>query len=482
MPRRLLPEEFTVGWIRALLVELAAALEMLDEEHDNITRDPNDNDENTYDLGSLEGHHVVIVCLPAGRIYNNPAVAVATQMRATLKRIQFGLMAGIGGGVPSAEADIRLGDVVVSQPYQTFSGIVQYDSGKGGLNGQVTELSAVEAEGKHATGVALPDRRFKSSARAEGEVLVHYGTLASGNQVMRNAAERDKVSAELGGVLCFEMEAAGLMNTFPGLVIHGICDYADSHKNKAWQPYAAAMAAVYAKEVLSVIPLAGMAKSHMVEETIQGPFKHVATPIYYIPVPKNRHFVGRRDELDVLKQKLIVNRDCQKISIVGLGGIGKAKIALQFTYLVKETWPDFSIFWAHALSMESFEQSYAEIARALHIPQSEDGDENTKKLVRQSLSAAQVGRWLLILDSADEPDILFGTRDSKGIVQYLPESKEGIVLLTTRTLVVGVWLTSSDVIELRAMSPQNAADFVEQSLIRKGLFRDDTATYELLDE
>jgi nucleoside phosphorylase len=64
------------------------------------------------------------------------------------------------------------------------------------------------------------------------EIMVHYGTIASGNQDMRDGVERDRVSAELGGVLCFEMEAAGLMNNFPCLVIRGICDYADSYKNK----------------------------------------------------------------------------------------------------------------------------------------------------------------------------------------------------------------------------------------------------------
>jgi nucleoside phosphorylase len=70
-------------------------------------------------------------------------------------------------------------------------------------------------------------------------------------------------------VLCFEMEAAGLMNSFPCLVIRGICDYADSHKNKQWQPHAAGTAAAYAKEVLSVIPAAEIAKNHTVEEAIR---------------------------------------------------------------------------------------------------------------------------------------------------------------------------------------------------------------------
>jgi hypothetical protein len=63
--------------------------------------------------------------------------------------------------------------------------------------------------------------------------------------------ERDKISQDLGGVLCFEMEAAGLMNNFPCLVIRGISDYSDSHKNDGWQRYAAAAAAAFAKELLN---------------------------------------------------------------------------------------------------------------------------------------------------------------------------------------------------------------------------------------
>jgi hypothetical protein len=103
--------------------------------------------------------------------------------------------------------------------------------------------------------------RIVDRERRKQEVVVHYGTIASGNQVMRSAAERDRLSAQLGGVLCFEMEAAGLMNSFPCLVVRGICDYADSHKSKRWQPYAAATAAACAKELLFKIPAADATSS-----------------------------------------------------------------------------------------------------------------------------------------------------------------------------------------------------------------------------
>ncbi|PVH92335.1 kinase-like protein [Periconia macrospinosa] len=320
MSRQLPRNEYTVGWVCALPIEFAAAQEMLDEAHARLHHEPGDNDENMYALGSIGGHNVAIGCLPAGRIGNNPASAVAMQMRATFKGIRFGLMVGIGGGVPSTEVDIRLGDVVVSQPDKTFGGVVQYDAGKATASGfertgflnappqvllsAVAKVRAHELRGKSKVSEYMsklehiprfqrsktgPDVLFDAGYDHEGgqtcdrcrtdrhearesrdeEVVVHYGTIASGNQMMKSAGQRDKVSEDLGGVLCFEMEAAGLMNSFPCLAIRGICDYADSHKNKKWQPYAAGIAAAYAKEVLSVIPPADVAKTRTVEEAIR---------------------------------------------------------------------------------------------------------------------------------------------------------------------------------------------------------------------
>jgi nucleoside phosphorylase len=100
---------------------------------------------------------------------------------------------------------------------------------------------------------------------------VHYGLIASGNQVIKDASFRDKINKRLGGgVLCFEMEAAGLMNNFPCVVIRGICDYADSHKNKDWQEHAAAVAAAFAKELLEVIPPAQVEESPKAAEVMKG--------------------------------------------------------------------------------------------------------------------------------------------------------------------------------------------------------------------
>ena len=292
----------------ALPIELAAAQEMLDQEHEDLPQDS--SDPTLYTLGRIGDHNVVLACLPAGYIGTTSAATVATRMTFKFQSIRFGLMVGIGGGVPSDRSDIRLGDVVVSQPYLQHGGVVQYDLGKTGACGRITRtgslnrppsvlLNAVsKLQAKHYRGrsnisaylsifdrlphfsrdIAGADVLFEAtydhSGRAtcekcskerviqrtergpQEEVTIHYGTIASGNQVMKDGVSRDRLSAELGGVLCFEMEAAGLMNEFPCLVIRGICDYADSHKNKTWQPYAAATAASCAKELLMLIAAA----------------------------------------------------------------------------------------------------------------------------------------------------------------------------------------------------------------------------------
>lgn len=266
----------------------------------------------TYTLGRIGAHNVVIACLPAGRPGTSAATTVARGMRDKFRGIRFGFMVGIGGGVPSGRDDVRLGDVVVSSPHLDHGGVVQYDFGKaeeggvfrrtGYLNSPPTFLLNVvnRVRTNHERGrriypnhmaryaeegmeeYALPqneqDILFKASYPHTGDfdcancdtdqiinrrerntknttIRIHYGTIASGNQVIKDARTRDRIVKDLGGqVLCFEMEAAGLMNDFPCLVIRGISDYCDSHKNDGWQRYAAASAAAYTRELLLSIP------------------------------------------------------------------------------------------------------------------------------------------------------------------------------------------------------------------------------------
>jgi nucleoside phosphorylase len=103
----------------------------------------------------------------------------------------------------------------------------------------------------------------------EDNLTIHYGLIASANQLMKDALIRDRLAAEKD-ILCFEMEAAGLMNHFPCLVIRGICDYSDSHKNKEWQQYAAMAAAAYAKDLLCRIPPNKIEAENRISDLLSG--------------------------------------------------------------------------------------------------------------------------------------------------------------------------------------------------------------------
>ncbi|KAJ5782529.1 hypothetical protein N7457_004303 [Penicillium paradoxum] len=312
------PRNYTVGWICAITPEYVAAQAFLDEEHEGPEYLPPHN-KNDYTLGRIGRHNVVLSVLPLGSYGTASAGRVAEDMLHSFPNVRVGLMVGIGGGAPSLNHDIRLGDLVVSIPSNGRGGVIQYDFGKtiqgrcfqptGFLDQPPAVLRAAvnglraqyESEGhrlENAVNAVLEkkprlrrkymrpdqesDRLYRSHIvhppesvsicaldcsddcnslvlrnprpKDEDNPAIHYGLIASANQLMKDAVIRDKLATE-NDVLCFEMEAAGLMNHFPCLIIRGICDYSDSHKNKEWQGYAAMVAAAYAKDLLCrIIP------------------------------------------------------------------------------------------------------------------------------------------------------------------------------------------------------------------------------------
>ncbi|UKZ73631.1 hypothetical protein TrVFT333_001279 [Trichoderma virens FT-333] len=285
------PEEYTVGWICAISTERVAAEAFLDEKHKGLENvSPHDN--NDYALGKMGRHNVVIAVLPDGEYGTASAATVARDMLHSFPNIRIGLLVGIGGGAPSAEHDIRLGDIVDQAFQQTgfldqppmvlrtaIAGLrAQYDTDGHQLEEMINDILAKKrrlqrnykkpepssdklfrseivhpADEKSCGAFCLDDPSNLQSRpkRTEDDdnPTIHYGTIASANRLMKDAILRDKLAAE-NDVLCFEMEAAGLMNHFPCLVIRGICDYSDSHKNAEWQGYAAMTATAYAKDLI----------------------------------------------------------------------------------------------------------------------------------------------------------------------------------------------------------------------------------------
>lgn len=286
-------DDYHVGIVCALSSELAAARSMLDKEHGLIPSNEK-TDSNVYYGGQIHEHNVVIACLPAGVDGLAAAAIVANNMSRTFTQLRFGLLVGIGGGVPDLGTgiDIRLGDVVVSKPTGTHGGVVQYDKGKSEDGGQfirkgnlnspppilLNALQSLIAEHDmedsriceymenslqrrpkmRSTGYTFPgaDKDVFHDGhivfprtRSSDDPQIHYGTIASGNTVIKDAVVRDGLKTDCQAI-CVEMEAAGLMNNFPCLVIRGICDYADLYKNDIWHKYAAIAAAAFAKELL----------------------------------------------------------------------------------------------------------------------------------------------------------------------------------------------------------------------------------------
>ncbi|KAF9638105.1 Ankyrin-3 [Lasiodiplodia theobromae] len=322
---------YTVGWFAPLPCERAAAEALRDEVHvppKDFHQAPDDH--LVYSWGKIGDHNVVLASLEAGTDGLAAAAQAATRMLASFSGIRFGLLVGIGGAIPRFDKregggvfcqqllrpddpDVRLGDVVVSQPDGNSGGVIQYDHYKATKDGPQVKgslnrpppallygLAALQAKHEQSPsdvpniiadlektndymvnerGYKHPGQKkdrlfYPSCAHPKGDLdcedcsaqhevqrkprkssdpEVHYGTIASGNVVVKDAEDREnliKHHPSASKCLCYEMEAAGVMNNFPCLVIRGICDYSDSHKNDVWHNYAALVAAAFAKELL----------------------------------------------------------------------------------------------------------------------------------------------------------------------------------------------------------------------------------------
>ncbi|KAL7802862.1 ankyrin repeat-containing domain protein [Trichoderma afarasin] len=512
--RKLKADDYTVGWICAIKVEYVAAQEFLDEEHEEPEYLP-PHDNNSYALGSVGKHNVVIATLPLGEYGIASAATVARDMMHSFPNVRIGLMVGIGGGAPSKRHDIRLGDIVVSAPKNGNGGLLQYDFGKniqdqeflatGVLNQPPvalrTALAGLQAQYERkghqieqAVNIVLEknkrlrcqykkpdqsnDRLYQTEIihsnaeqdcilaceqsglvirperdEDEDKPVIHYGLIASANQLMKNAFLRDKLAAEKD-VLCFEMEAAGLMNYFPCLIIRGICDYSDSHKNKDWQGYAAMVAAAYAKDLLyKIAPNSVTAEKRIidvlsdVQETVNGMEKDVhklihkqynqehqaildwLTPIDY--APQNNDFISRKQEgtgqwlLESAEFQAWLKTNGQTLFCPGIPGAGKTIItAMVVNHLLAnfQTDPHVGVAYMYCNFQQQDDQTAEKLLMNLlkQLAQAQSSlpkvikdlyDKHEKSRTRPSLDeitvtlhsmAAAYSRTFIVIDALDE--------------------------------------------------------------------------------
>ncbi|KAE9566034.1 hypothetical protein CGMCC3_g17791 [Colletotrichum fructicola] len=518
-------DDYKVAWICPLEVEQIAAMEMLDEEHPALPKPPADH--NVYSLGSINGHNIVIAGLHQPG--NSPAATVVAQMRITFPNLRFGLLVGIGGGVPvqTDNGMIRLGHVVVSKPAGGHSGALQYDHGKA-IDGQFKRtgalapppavlLNAAQALAVQRARLGVDPvqqnvRRIDITSRGlrrflyPGErndhlfppdyihqhqgapcaaecdpskliprmsddddmfVVVHRGNIASGELVVKDALLRDTL-AQQDGLLCFEMEAAGAIADFPCLVVRGISDYCDSHKNDMWHGYAAAVAAAYARQLFFYLPVDEV-------QRCSSDATGTASPSFILPfklpgVNSVNYFVARHEELGRLHEELKWTGQRRTVVLHGLGGMGKTQTTIAFA---KKHGDDYSaVLWLDARDTTALKQSYQRLAQrivretaSLAYVQNAIDNEDLDGIVESAkrwLDEPKNNRWLVIYDNYD--DVLLDSHittnqsvrcaaemapisgktsqaeaaSSKAydIRPYLPETDHGAVIITTRSATV----------------------------------------------
>ncbi|RKK81566.1 hypothetical protein BFJ68_g17607, partial [Fusarium oxysporum] len=510
------------------------------------------NDPNAYSTGMIGSHNVVLLRMPGiGKVH---AAAAASNCRASFPNVKIALVVGVCGVVPFKRngEEIVLGDVVISEgiiqydfgrrlpgrffpkegpldslgrPNQEIRGVLAQAKGIRGrqllisemtrylnLLRQIPELRAeypgsaydrlFEASYRHSEdqksceqvgcdGKLVPRRRLQATGPSPVPAI-YFGLMASGDSVMKSGEDRDQ-NTEARDIVAFEMEGAGVWDIIPCIGIKGACDYADSHKSKVWQRYAAATAAACTKAFLSFwvssinqglasnfqnsLPLQSHDPSDQNHSTCVIDERHMQTA-FIVPFLKNDLFVGRYDILARL-QGLLFQEGRRKAALVGLGGIGKTQIALQLAYWIKEKKPDYSVFWVPALSRASFEQACVQIIDACDIPTADNN--NSVKSVRQYLSSKRAGKWLLVVDNADDMQTVMGSMGvEKGIYRSLPQSDEGRILFTTRYQKVAVSVAGRNIVDVPAMGRDEATSYLKEALIQEMSSTDDEVMNHLL--
>ncbi len=293
----------TIGIITALTKEYAAVKILLENKNDKY-KIPGPGAGRTYCLGEIpseEGNKHNLVLATAG-MGNNSAATRASLLLEHFPNVTSIIMVGIAGGVPNPSKDkiddhVRLGDIVVSNE----NGVIQYDLIKqeiqeityrnpprppsASLIEAVRYLEAEEIIGnrpwekyitKSLSQLSIcrpPDNKDilyssenqyetithpEDPKRIKGQPRVFIGPIASANILQKDPKARDKLREKFG-VKAVEMEASGIADATWNhevgyLVVRGICDYCDSHKNDDWQLYAAVVAAAYTRALIESMP------------------------------------------------------------------------------------------------------------------------------------------------------------------------------------------------------------------------------------
>ncbi|KAL4940333.1 hypothetical protein BDV06DRAFT_23172 [Aspergillus oleicola] len=298
------------------------------------------------------------------------------------------------------------------------------------------------------------------------QTSIYIGPVASADVVMKSGKHRDEI-VKKEKVIGFEMEGAGVWDNVSCIIIKGVCDYADSHKNKSWQAYAAATGASAAKAFLEY----WMPVNH----------KDASKDCHVmIPFTRNPRFVGRQAEICKLEDLISIHDGAKRLAITGLGGVGKTQVALELAYRLREREPDCSIFWIPCTSHEAVEQACLTIAQMVGIQDMKTVE--VKDCIKTYFSQTDT-KWLLIFDNADDMDMwMKSSNRASALRDFLPHNSQGQVIFTTRNRKLAVKLASFDVVHIPELDEKTGMEFLGNSLLQKSLLNDHQAAINLLKQ
>ncbi|KAI9782759.1 MAG: hypothetical protein M1816_001711 [Peltula sp. TS41687] len=212
------------------------------------------------------------------------------------------------------------------------------------------------------------------------------------------------------------------------------------------------------------------------QTSIEARESAVPRPSLEIPFLRDPKFIGREDIIQEIESGFTSN---SRIALVGLGGVGKSQIAIEYSYRLKEKSPDIWIFWVHGSSQSRFSQSYQAIANTVELHGRDDPKRDVNRLVYEWLKSERSGRWLMILDNADDIDVFYDPKANEDVsslqdeehqlLDYIPQCLNGLVLITSRDRAAAFALAGEEdrLISVSPMAEKDARD-----LLRKRLPRD----------
>ena len=206
------------------------------------------------------------------------------------------------------------------------------------------------------------------------------------------------------------------------------------------------------------------------EPKYQVPF---AVPFYLWPSITSEQFTGRKGLMSLIQEALLLEHSRQtRLALYGLGGVGKTQIALQLIQWYKTIYPNDSIFWIHGGSGDMFRQSLTELALRCNLLRPGDTIAQPLEAVRRFLLNEGNGRWLMVVDNADNPNTFLKSSSMSsnpsqgvGLGTYIPRCLHGRVVFTTTSKAVGERLSmQGSVIEVSPLDLHEACELLERRL------------------